>query len=106
MTADRLTVRATARFFDDLDRQLGTERGPHGEPSTTDFQSLELLEIVERFATGFADLPPLLVGREDYRVLVSTGLLVHGFAVVGQLAADGAVELISLELDFGSDQPE
>jgi hypothetical protein len=49
-TAARRTVRATPRFFADLDRQLPTERGPNGEPSTKDFQVLDLLRIVERFA--------------------------------------------------------
>ena len=99
-------MRATPRFFEDLDRQLGSERGPNGEPSTNDFQSFELLEIVERFATGFADLPPLIAGRDDYRVLVAAGMLVRAFTVVGQLVSDGAVELISLELDVGLDWQE
>ena len=53
MTAARRTVRATPRFFADLDRQLPTERGPNGEPSTNDFQVLDLLRIVERFAIGW-----------------------------------------------------
>jgi hypothetical protein len=35
----RRTVRATIGFFEDLDRQLGAERGPNGEPSTNDFQA-------------------------------------------------------------------
>ena len=59
----------------------------------------ELLEIVERFAVGFFELPELIVGRRDYRILIASGLLVRGFAVVGQLVHDGAIELISLELD-------
>lgn len=103
MSGDRLAVRATPDFFDDLDRQLGHERGLHGEPSTNDFQSFELLEIVERFAANFFELPELIPGRLDYRVLIATGLLVRGLTVVGQLAPDGAVELISLELDLGTD---
>lgn len=105
MSADRLTVRATSRFFEDLDRQLSSERGPNGEPSANDFQAFELLEIVERFATGFPDLPPLIAGRDDYRVLIAAGMLVRAFTVVGQLASDGAVELIALELDLGPDWP-
>ncbi len=103
MSFERLEVRATLDFFEDLDRQLGNERGPNGEPSTNDFQVFELLEIVERFATGFADLPELIPGRSDYRVLISTGALVRAYSVVGQLAPDGAVELIALELDRNSD---
>lgn len=102
MSPDRLAVRATAAFFEDLDRQLGAERGPNGEPSTNDFQAFELLEIVDRFATSFFDLPELIPGRGDYRILISTGMLVRALSVIGQLAKDGAVELISLDLDVGS----
>jgi len=95
----RRIVRATPRFFDDLDRQLRAERGPNGEPSTNDFQVFELIRIVDRFAVEFDDLPWLITGRDDYRVLVMSGTLVAGFSVIGQLAADGAVELVQLDLD-------
>ena len=101
MSGERLLVRATPAFFEDLDRQLRHERGPNGEPSTNDFQSFELLEIVERFAVSFYELPELIRGRADYRVLVAAGMLVGAVSVVGQLAPDGAVELISLEIDLG-----
>lgn len=103
MTAERREVRATVEFFEDLDRQLRSERGPNGEPSTNDFQTYELLEIVERFATGFDELPEVIAGRSDYRVLIATGMLVRGYSVIGQLASDGAVELIGLDLDLGTD---
>jgi len=33
----RRSVRVDRAFFDDLDRQLGSDRGPNGEPSSTDF---------------------------------------------------------------------
>ncbi len=104
MTTARRPVRATLSFFADLDRQLGAERGPRGEPSTNDFQSVELLPIVEIFATRFDDLPELIPGRTDYRVLITTGVLVQGLTAVGQLATDGAVELVSLEIDLGFDE--
>jgi hypothetical protein len=81
----RLVVRATAEFFQDLDRQLPAERGPNGERSTYDFQAFELLRIVERFATGSRDLPELIPGRPENRLLIGAGALVAGFAVVGQL---------------------
>lgn len=103
MSPDRYEVRASADFFKDLDRQLGSERGANGEPSTSDFQAFELLDIVERFATGFDDLPSLIPGRSDYRVLMSSGVLVRIYSVVGQLRPDGAVELIALDLDLGRD---
>ena len=63
MTTERRAVRATARFFEDLDRQLAAERGPNGEPSTNDFQVFDLFRIVETFATGFDHLPELIRGR-------------------------------------------
>jgi hypothetical protein len=103
VSGERREVRATLEFFQDLDRQLRSERGPAGEPSTNDFQTFELLEIVERFATGFDELPELIPQRRDYRILISTGVLVRAFSVVGQLGRDGSVELVSLEIDVGHD---
>lgn len=99
MSPTRRIVRATPRFFEDLDRQLRDERGPNGEPSANDFQVFELIRIVDRFAVNFDDLPRLISEREDYRVLVMSGTLVAGFSVIGQLAADGAVELVQLDID-------
>lgn len=99
MTARR-PVRATYGFFEDLDRQLGSERGPNGEPSTADFQTVQLLRIVDRFAEHFDDLPELIPGRGDYRVLLASSMLVRSFNVVGQLASDGAIELVSIDIDL------
>lgn len=103
MSTDRREVRATLDFFHDLDRQLLSERGPNGEPSTSDFQTFELLEIVERFAVGFDELPALIPGRNDYRILISTGIVVRAYTVIGQASSDGAIELISLDLDTAQD---
>ncbi|CAN5693739.1 hypothetical protein BH24ACT5_BH24ACT5_14950 [soil metagenome] len=99
MSGNRREGRATLDFFHDLDRQLRSERGPNGEPSTSDFQTFELLDIVEKFAIDFDDLPALIPGRDDYRILISIGRIVRAYAVVGQVSADGAVELVSLDLD-------
>ena len=97
----RRDVRVDASFFEDLDSQLGLERGHNGQPSSIDFQSIELMEIVDRFATGFDSLSPLFDGRTDYRVLVKSGLLVRAMKVIGVIASDGAIELVGLELDLG-----
>jgi hypothetical protein len=78
------------------DRQLGAERGPNGEPSTADFQTIELLRIVDWLAEQFDDLPELIPGRGDYRALLTSGVLVRSLNVVGRLAADGAVELVTV----------
>lgn len=103
MTAGRRQVRATPEFFADLDRQLPAERGSAGGPSTNDFQVFELLRLVERFATGFDELPSLIDGRPEYRVLVTAGVLVPRLSAIGQLAPDGAVELIQLDIDLEAD---
>jgi len=68
-----------------------------------DLQVYDLLAIVDRFATGFAALPELIPGRADYRVLIASSRLVRAYSVVGQLAPDGAVELIAIEFDLGAD---
>jgi hypothetical protein len=67
----RRDVRATPYFFAKIDVQLPDERGPDGEPSWLDFQAYDLLAIVERFATGLDELPELVPGRPDYRILIT-----------------------------------
>lgn len=98
--SERRTVRVASSFFEDLDRQLGSERGPNGEPSVVDFQAVELIEIVDEFATGFDQLPLIVEGRDDYRQLVKTGLLLRGISVTAQRVPDGAIELLRLDLDL------
>ncbi len=95
----RRTVRVTAAFFADLDAQLGSERGPNGEPSTADFQVFDLLDVVEDVATRWDDLPPVTPDDPTARVLIRAGKLVPYMAVVGRLAPDGAVELTQLDID-------
>ena len=96
MTGPRRTVRATSDFFFQLDLQLGDERGPNGEPSVNDFQTYELLAIVEKFAEAWDDLPELIPGRSEYRILIAAGPLVAHYTVTGQLAPDGAIELVDV----------
>ena len=35
----------------------------------------------------------------DYRILIAAGKLVRAYTVIGQLAPDGAVELVALDID-------
>jgi len=104
LSESRREVRATQAFFEELDSQLGAERGPNGEPSSYDFQSHELLAIVDRFAENWDRLPELIRDRSDYRVLVGAGMVVRAYVVTGQLAPDGAVELTGIEIDVGHGQ--
>lgn len=97
---ERRTVRVDAQFFDELDSQLDEDRGPSGEPSSSDFLLIDLPPIAEAFAEGFESLPMLYSERTDYRYLVATGRLVAAALIVGQLTPDGTVALVSIELDL------
>jgi hypothetical protein len=95
----RRVVRVSTDFFAQLDSQLGALRGPAGEPSATDFIVVDLPTIVERFAMHFDDLPEAVEGVPGLRVVVGTGEVVRAFVVYGLLLADGAVELIGVDID-------
>ena len=84
MTDHRRVVRVSRDVFDELDLVLGPERGEDGTPSANDFLTIDLLPIVDAFATRFDELPELIPGRPDYRILISAGVLVHAIAVAGQ----------------------
>ncbi len=99
MTSPRREVRPTRDFYLALERQLPAERGPAGQPSRADFQFHELVSIFTRFVTGWDELPRIVPGREDHRVLVVRGVLLRAISVIGQLAPDGAIELVDIELD-------
>lgn len=96
----RRTVRVTTDFFTKLDAQLPQERGPAGEPTRAEFAASDLLNIVEAFATLWDQLPESFPGRPDYRDLILTTRLVPYVWVRGQLAPDGAVELINIRIDL------
>lgn len=96
----RRIVRVDQAFFDDLDRQLGSERGPNGEPSSTDFIVVDLPTVVDEFAENFNKLPIAYRGRSDYRVLVIRGILVAAAVVVGHLVANDSIVLLGIELDL------
>lgn len=91
-------VRLTPWFFDDLDEQLPAERTDE-LPSRRDFEICDLLGIVERVAAAWDDLPPFIPGRTDYRQWIGAGASVFAVAVDGQLAPDGAVELVAITIE-------
>ncbi len=96
----RRIVRTSTWFYEDLDRQLGVDRGTDGKPSAHDFLVHELLRVVEVFAMDFDSLPEHLDQLPGCRVLITPGFLVPAFSVVGRLAPDDGVDLIALELDL------
>jgi hypothetical protein len=95
----RRAVRVTDAFFQQLDTYLGSERGPGGEPSSTDFVVLELPSIVDRFATDFESLPEIVEGVPAARMLITSGVLVRVVAVYGVATSETTVDLIGLTID-------
>jgi len=103
----RRAVRVTPELFLRLDEQLPAERGPRGEPTAAEFAASDLLIIVERFATLWDALPMPFAGRREYRDLILTTRLVPYASIRGQLAPDGAIELIDIDIDlYGLADPD
>jgi hypothetical protein len=75
-------------------------------PSWRDFAATDLPDIVERFAADWDHLPPLIRGRGDYRLLIGAGRVVSFYAVEAQLAGDGSIELVGVEIDLGDTPSE
>lgn len=102
----RRHIRVDASFFDDLDAQLGPDRGPNGEPSSTDLLVMDLPSIVDRFAEDFDTLAVAYPGRDDYRVLITTGTLVATAVIIGQLVADDTVVLLGIDIELAWPEDE
>jgi hypothetical protein len=51
------------------------------------------------FAEDFDELPVLFPGRDEYRYLVASGVLVRAATVTAQLVDDGSVVLLGLDVD-------
>jgi len=93
----RRQVRLTESFFRDLDEQLPAERSHL--PSRRDFEVRELIDLAEAVAVGWDDLPPFVKGRDDYREVYGASELGLVFRAECQMAPDGAVELVGLDID-------
>jgi len=98
----RRVVRTTVQFWASLDVAMPADR----QPSWHDFAALDLPDIVERFATGWEDLPALIPGRVDYRILIGPGRVVASYAVEAQLTRDGSIELVGADIDTDGLPPD
>lgn len=92
-------MRVSDGFFDQLDQQLGSERGADGRASSTDFLVMELPAVVERFATDFDGLPEIVEGFTGGRMLIASGIFVRAFTAYGVLITDDSIEIIGIEFD-------
>ena len=87
----------------DLDRQVRHERGRTVNHRRTTSRPSSSSESWSGSRPASTELPRLIEGRDDYRVLIGAGTLVSGFAVIGQLANDGALELVQFDADTDTD---
>lgn len=60
---------------------------------------MDLPAIVERFSSGFDELPEAVAGLPAVRMFIGTSVLVSAYVVHGVEISDGAVELVGIELD-------
>ena len=95
----RRLVRVTTSFFDRLDELLPEERDAAGSPSTADFLLHELPPIIDRLAEDFESATLAVEGVAGVRVLITAGRLVGYVAIYSILTAEGAVEIVYLEVD-------
>jgi len=95
-------VQTTADYWAGIDAALPAQRGPSGEPSRADYETIEHPRIVAVFAERFDHLPQFIVGRPDYREHNYMGVLVPLIVVRGQRRSDGVVELLEaiIETDW------
>jgi len=86
-------------FFQALDRQLPVARG-ESTPSRQDFLEYELTALRETFGDHWDELPTPHPGRGDYRTVILPGRVVYAYTATAQLASNGTVQVIDIELDL------
>jgi hypothetical protein len=96
--SQRRLVRVAPGFFDRLDELLSSERSATGTPSATDFLLHEIPPIIDRLAEDYETATTMVPSLPGVRVLVSAGFLVPYMSVYTVVAADGAVEIVYLDL--------
>lgn len=95
----RRRVLVAADLFRRIEALL-PEEPINGVPSRVQFIERDLLAAFDVFQDRWEELPPIYPGREDYRELIGAGELVYSMVIIGRLRADGAVELIDVDVDM------
>ena len=97
--SDRRQVRVTDQFFDRLDYLLPQERSADGMPSGADFLLHEMPKIIDALAEDYLGTTLPVEGVDDVRMLITSGIMVAFIVVYVVVAADGGIEIVSLELE-------
>lgn len=97
---DRRQVRVTEEFFDRLDYLLPQERSAGGMPSGADFLLHEMPKIIDALAEDYLGTTLPVDGVDDVRMLITSGIMVAFIVVYVVVAADGGIEIVSLDLEL------
>lgn len=97
--SERRQVRVTEHFFERLDDLLPDSRGADGAPSATDFILHEMPRLIDRLAEDYEGSTLRLDEIPQIRMLITTGMMVPYIIIYATTAADGAIEVLYLELD-------
>ena len=100
--ADR-SVRFLPQFFDELDSQLPTQRGPDGAPAAADFLLYDLPPIRDLLASNFERNTLEVIGAEPVRVLIGAGTLVRSVAVYAYLESDEMIAVLAIDIETATD---
>lgn len=95
----RRQVRVTDQFFDRLDLLLPQERSADGLPSGADFLLHEMPKIIDALAEDYLGVTLPVADVDDVRMLITSGIMVAFIVVYVVVAADGGIELVSLDLE-------
>jgi hypothetical protein len=93
-------VRFGGLFFERLDELLPETRGTDGTPSSSDFLFYDLPPVRDLLASDFEGQTFAVPPGDEVRVYIGSGVLVGRFALFASIAADGAIEVLDVELDI------
>jgi hypothetical protein len=96
---ERRIVRVGTPFFDRLDELFPAERSLEGQASSTDFLLHELPRVIDRLAEDLEHSTFIVASDPSVRVFASAGLLVAFLAIYLVVELDGAVTILSLEVE-------
>lgn len=96
---ERRQVRVAPTFFERLDELLPEGRSVTGIPSAADFLLHELPPLIDVLALDYEAATVEFQDVPGVRALIAAGVLVPHLALYVVLAADGAVEIIYLDVD-------
>jgi hypothetical protein len=98
-------VRFGGLFFERLDELLPETRGTDGTPSSSDFLFYDLPPVRDLLAADFEGQTVAVPPGDEVRVYIGSGVLVGRFALFATIAADGAIEVLDVELDLDRNDP-